>query len=80
MHLIDAFIQSIQAIHFFCQYVCSLGIEPTTFCVANAMLWATETHLAVDISMLTINYALVKTVKSVTVCLCQFIQTHSDDI
>ncbi len=34
MHLADAFIQSdlqcIQAIHF-CQYVCSLGIEPTTF-------------------------------------------------
>ncbi len=28
---------------FFYQYVCSLGIEPTTFCVANAMLyhWAT---------------------------------------
>ncbi len=35
MHLADAFIQSdlqcIQAIHFFCQYMCSLGIEPTTF-------------------------------------------------
>ncbi len=34
MHLTDAFIQSelqcIQAIHFY-QYVCSLGIEPTTF-------------------------------------------------
>ncbi len=28
---------------FFCQYVCSLGIEPTNFCAANAMLyhWAT---------------------------------------
>ncbi len=44
----DAFIQSdlqcIQAIHF-CQYVCSLGITPTTFCAANAMLyhWATGT-------------------------------------
>ncbi len=38
----------IQAIHFFCfyQYVCSLGIEPTTFCTANTMLyhWATGTH------------------------------------
>ncbi len=49
MHLADAFIQSdlhcIQAIHFFCLYVCSLGIEPTTFCAANAMLyhWATGT-------------------------------------
>ncbi len=35
MHLAGAFIQSdlqcIQGIHFFCQYVCSLGIEPTTF-------------------------------------------------
>ncbi len=34
MHLADAFIQSdlqcIQAIHLYCQYVCSLGIEPTT--------------------------------------------------
>ncbi len=39
-----AFIQSnlqcIQAIHFiFNQYVCSLGIDPTTFCAANAMLY-----------------------------------------
>ncbi len=35
MHLADAFIQSdlqcIQVIIFFCQYMCSLGIEPTTF-------------------------------------------------
>ncbi len=35
MHLADAFIQSdlqcIQAIHLYWQYVCSLGIEPTTF-------------------------------------------------
>ncbi len=30
---------------FFCQYVCSLGIEPTPFCTANEMLyhWATGT-------------------------------------
>ncbi len=30
---------------FFYQYVCSLGIEPMTFCAANAMLyhWATGT-------------------------------------
>ncbi len=50
MYLADAFIQSdlqcIQVIHF-CQCVCSLGIEPTTFCAANAMLyhWATEHKL-----------------------------------
>ncbi len=35
MHLADAFIQSDLQYHsgftFFCQYVCSLGIEPTTF-------------------------------------------------
>ncbi len=35
MHLTDTFIQSdlqyIQALHLYCQYVCSLGIEPTTF-------------------------------------------------
>ncbi len=35
MHLADAFIQSdlqcIQAIHLYCQYVCFLGVEPTTF-------------------------------------------------
>ncbi len=49
LHLADAFIQSdlqcIQTIHFY-QYVCSLGIEPTTFCAANAMLyhWATGTY------------------------------------
>ncbi len=34
-HLADAFIQSdlqcIQAIHLYCQCVCYLGIEPTTF-------------------------------------------------
>ncbi len=32
-------------LYIFCQYLCSLGIEPTTFCAANAMLyhWATET-------------------------------------
>ncbi len=34
MHLADAFIQSdlqcIQVIHIYCQYVCSLGMEPTT--------------------------------------------------
>ncbi len=35
MHLADAFIQSdlqcIQVIHLYYQYMCSLGIEPTTF-------------------------------------------------
>ncbi len=36
----------IQAIHL-CQYVHSLGIEPTTFCAANPMLyhWSTGTHI-----------------------------------
>ncbi len=33
-------------LYIFHQYVCSLGIEPTTFCAANAMLhhWATQEH------------------------------------
>ncbi len=42
----DTFIQSdlqcIQVIHLYrsySQYVCSLGIEPTTFCAANTMLY-----------------------------------------
>ncbi len=42
MHLADAFIQRdlqcIQAVHFFIS-MCSLGIEPTTFYAANAMLY-----------------------------------------
>ncbi len=35
MHLADAFIQS--DLH--SGYACSLGIEPTTFCAANTMLY-----------------------------------------
>ncbi len=31
MHLADAFIQSTFGLYIFCQYVCSLGIEPSTF-------------------------------------------------
>ncbi len=43
MHLADA-LKGIQAIHVFIS-MCSLGIEPTTFSAANAMLyhWATGT-------------------------------------
>ncbi len=49
MHLADAFIQSdlqcIQAIHLYGQYVCSLGIEPTTFALLTqrSKHWATGT-------------------------------------
>ncbi len=45
MHLADTFIQSYSGYTFFCQYVCTLGIEPTTFYVVNTMLyhWATGT-------------------------------------
>ncbi len=46
MHLADAFIQSdlqyIQAIHLYCQYVCSLGIEPTTFALLSSNALTTE--------------------------------------
>ncbi len=40
MHLADAFILTVHSGYtFLCQYVCSLGIEPTPFCVANAILY-----------------------------------------
>ncbi len=51
LHLSDAFIQSNLQLHsgytFFFQYMCSLGIEPTTLCAADAMLyhWATQEHI-----------------------------------
>ncbi len=51
MHLADAFIQSdlqcIQALHLYCQYVCSLGIKPTTFALLMQCSnhWATGTLL-----------------------------------
>ncbi len=50
MHLADAFIQSdlqcIQAIHLYCQYVCSLGIEPTTSMLGcgNALTTEPQEH------------------------------------
>ncbi len=41
------YIQCIQAIHLYRQYVCSLGIEPTTFALLTQCSnhWATGTHL-----------------------------------
>ncbi len=51
MHLADTFIQSdLQCIQVI-QYMCSLGIEPTTFCAADAMLyhWATQEHTQVEV-------------------------------
>ncbi len=48
--LTDVFIQSDLQLHsgytFFYQYVCSLAIEPTTFCATDAMLyhWATQEY------------------------------------
>ncbi len=65
MHLADAFIQSdlqyIQVIHVL--YVCFLGIEPTTFCAANAMLyhWATGTYICLYIIYLNI-YTIMCTI------------------
>ncbi len=45
MHLADAFIQSDLVYNFFCQYMCSLGIEPTTFALLMQFSnhWATGT-------------------------------------
>ncbi len=53
MHLADAFIQSDLQLHFRLYIfisMCSLGIEPTTFCAADAMLyhWATQEHIYSD--------------------------------
>ncbi len=50
LHLADAFIQSDLQLHSgytFSLDVRSLGIEPTTFCAADAMLyhWATQEHM-----------------------------------
>ncbi len=50
VHLADAFIQSDLQLHSgytFLISMCSLGIEPTTFCAADTMLyhWATQEHL-----------------------------------
>ncbi len=35
-------------LYIFNQYLCSPGIEPTTLCTANAMLyhWATQEHIS----------------------------------
>ncbi len=48
MHLADAFIQSAfySGYTFFCQYMCSLGIEPTTFALLTQCSnhWATGTE------------------------------------
>ncbi len=55
VHLADTFIQSdlqcIQAIHFFCQYMCSLGIEPTTFALLTQCS-TTEPQKLVDRTVL----------------------------
>ncbi len=62
MHLTDAFIQSdlqcIQATHFLNQYVCSPGIEPTTFCTVNAMLyhWGTGTPIFYNLTQNILKY------------------------
>ncbi len=51
MYLADTFIQSdlqcIHVIHLYCQYMCSLGIEPTTFALLTQCSnhWATGTQL-----------------------------------
>ncbi len=46
MHLAEASTYSVFRLYMFYQYMCSLGIEPMTFCAADAMLyhWATGTQ------------------------------------
>ncbi len=69
MHLTDAFIQSdlqyIQAIHLYCQYVCSLGIEPTTF----ALLMQCSNHWATGKMGWTNNFCLGGTTATLIVSL-----------
>ncbi len=50
-------LQCIQAIHLYCQYMCSLGIEPTTFALLTQCSnhWATGT-LSICIYMLSCQY------------------------
>ncbi len=54
MHLADAFIQATYTAFrlYSCQYICSLRIEPTTFCAANALLylWATGTLYYINLN------------------------------
>ncbi len=58
---------------FFHQYVCSLGIEPSTFCAANAMLyhWATGTPVNYNV------YGLKNASNSKRACVRSGIWTHS---
>ncbi len=73
MHLADY----IQAIHFFYQYVCSLGIEPMTFSAANAMLyhWATGTPCIQYVCVCVCTY--VRTYVYVCVYVCTYLHTHT---
>ncbi len=81
MHLADY----IQAIHFFYQYVCSLGIEPMTFCAANAMLyhWATGTpciqYMCVCVCVCVRTYVRTYVCVCVYVCVyvCTYLHTHT---
>ncbi len=64
IHLADAFIQSdlqLYSGYTFFISMCSLGIEPTTFCAADAMRyhWATHEHIIVDIDNATLNVVYI---------------------
>ncbi len=59
MHLADAFIQATYIafrLYIYCQYVCSLGIEPTTFALLTQCSnhWATGTPSLTDITFITV--------------------------
>ncbi len=70
LHLADAFIQSdlqcIQAIHLYCQYVCSLGIKPTTFALLTQCSnhWATGTLFLILKSLIWTSIILIHTFDS----------------
>ncbi len=47
------YIYAFSKLYISCQYMCSLGIEPTTFCAADAMLyhWATQEHIELKLDL-----------------------------
>ncbi len=63
IHLADAYPKRLtfQAIHLYCQYVCSLGIEPTTFALLTQCSnhWATGTLLLIIHTTITGNVLLI---------------------
>ncbi len=65
-------------IYFFLPYVCSLGIEPTTFCAANTMLyhWATWTQYKASVYEARIKEKLWFSQCGRTWLVCRMVYSH----